>query len=80
MHSLDVLEGYNVDDKTWTQLDKLKIPRSGLGGAFLKVCMYDNYVYMECMLFAVALLSLKELKLFLNSLIDEISLLITNRM
>lgn len=36
-HSLDVLEGYNVDDKSWTQLDKLKIPRSGLGGAFLKV-------------------------------------------
>ncbi|GLV34165.1 Keap1 [Carabus blaptoides fortunei] len=40
MHSLDVLEGYNVDDKSWTQLDKLKIPRSGLGGAFLKGMFY----------------------------------------
>lgn len=36
--SLDILEGYNVDEKTWSKLDRLTIPRSGLGGAFLKVC------------------------------------------
>nr|CAD7578608.1 unnamed protein product [Timema californicum] len=36
-HSLDILEGYNVDDKTWAQLSKLTVPRSGLGGAFLKL-------------------------------------------
>lgn len=35
--SLDILEGYNVDDKTWHQLDSLTLPRSGLGGAFLRV-------------------------------------------
>lgn len=35
--SLNVLEGYNVDDKTWHTLDCLTVPRSGLGGAFLKV-------------------------------------------
>lgn len=35
--SLDILEGYNVDDKTWHQLDNLTLPRSGLGGAFLRV-------------------------------------------
>lgn len=35
--SLDVLEGYNVDDKTWHKLDSLTVPRSGLGGAFLRV-------------------------------------------
>lgn len=28
-HSLDILEGYNVDDKTWTTLPKLTVPRSG---------------------------------------------------
>nr|XP_031846443.1 kelch-like ECH-associated protein 1 [Nomia melanderi] len=39
-HSLDVLEGYNADDKTWTQHAKLVIPRSGLGGAFLKGMFY----------------------------------------
>ncbi|XP_015115676.1 kelch-like ECH-associated protein 1 isoform X1 [Diachasma alloeum] len=39
-HSLDTLEGYNVDDKTWTQLAKLIVPRSGLGGAFLKGMFY----------------------------------------
>ncbi|XP_049823492.1 kelch-like ECH-associated protein 1 isoform X3 [Aethina tumida] len=38
--SLDVLEGYNVDDKTWTALDRLTVPRSGLGGAFLKGTFY----------------------------------------
>lgn len=35
--SLDILEGYNVDEKVWSKLDRLTIPRSGLGGAFLKV-------------------------------------------
>ncbi|KAG7212509.1 hypothetical protein KM043_012819 [Ampulex compressa] len=39
-HSLDVLEGYNVDDKTWTEHAKLIVPRSGLGGAFLKGMFY----------------------------------------
>ncbi|XP_022905246.1 kelch-like ECH-associated protein 1B isoform X2 [Onthophagus taurus] len=38
--SLNVLEGYNVDDKTWHQLDNLTVPRSGLGGAFLKGNFY----------------------------------------
>lgn len=35
--SLNILEGFNVDDKTWHTLDNLTVPRSGLGGAFLKV-------------------------------------------
>ncbi|XP_021934021.1 kelch-like ECH-associated protein 1 isoform X3 [Zootermopsis nevadensis] len=35
-NSLDLLEGYNADDRTWSQLAKLTVPRSGLGGAFLK--------------------------------------------
>ena len=39
-HSLDVLEGYNADDKAWTQHAKLIVPRSGLGGAFLKGMFY----------------------------------------
>lgn len=39
-HSLDLLEGYNVDEKTWTQHAKLIVPRSGLGGAFLKGMFY----------------------------------------
>nr|KAF7435323.1 hypothetical protein H0235_003514 [Vespula pensylvanica] len=39
-HSLDVLEGYNADDKTWTTHAKLIFPRSGLGGAFLKGMFY----------------------------------------
>ncbi|XP_014481560.1 PREDICTED: kelch-like ECH-associated protein 1 isoform X1 [Dinoponera quadriceps] len=39
-HSLDVLEGYNADDKSWTQHAKLIVPRSGLGGAFLKGMFY----------------------------------------
>ncbi|XP_076652571.1 kelch like ECH associated protein 1 isoform X2 [Halictus rubicundus] len=39
-HSLDVLEGYNADEKTWTQHAKLVVPRSGLGGAFLKGMFY----------------------------------------
>jgi kelch-like protein 19 len=36
-HSLDKLEAYNVDAETWRELAKLPVPRSGLGGAFLKV-------------------------------------------
>lgn len=39
-HSLDLLEGYNADDKVWTLHDKLTVPRSGLGGAFLKGMFY----------------------------------------
>ncbi|XP_034946076.1 kelch-like ECH-associated protein 1B [Chelonus insularis] len=39
-HSLDILEGFNVDDKIWTQHAKLLVPRSGLGGAFLKGMFY----------------------------------------
>lgn len=35
--SLDILEGFNIDDKTWIKLDRLIVPRSGLGCAFLKV-------------------------------------------
>ncbi|XP_013100019.2 kelch-like ECH-associated protein 1B isoform X1 [Stomoxys calcitrans] len=38
--SLDILEAYNVDDKTWTTLPSLRIPRSGLGAAFLKGVFY----------------------------------------
>ncbi|XP_036340483.1 kelch-like ECH-associated protein 1 isoform X2 [Rhagoletis pomonella] len=38
--SLDILEAYNVDDKTWTILPNLRIPRSGLGAAFLKGTFY----------------------------------------
>ncbi|XP_018319693.1 kelch-like ECH-associated protein 1 isoform X2 [Agrilus planipennis] len=38
--SLNVLEGYNVDDKTWHTLACLTVPRSGLGGAFLKGSFY----------------------------------------
>ena len=36
-YSLNILEAFNADDRTWTQLAKLTVPRSGLGGAFLKV-------------------------------------------
>lgn len=39
-HSLDVLEGFNVDDKIWITLPKLTVPRSGLGAAFLKGTFY----------------------------------------
>jgi kelch-like protein 19 len=39
-HSLDVFESYNVDDKSWTQHTRLLVPRSGLGGAFLKGVFY----------------------------------------
>jgi kelch-like protein 19 len=39
-HSLDILEGYNVDDRTWCTLPKLTVPRSGLGAAFLKGTFY----------------------------------------
>ncbi|XP_046985348.1 kelch-like ECH-associated protein 1B [Schistocerca americana] len=39
-NSLDVMEAYNVDDRTWTKLASLTVPRSGLGGAFLKGMFY----------------------------------------
>lgn len=39
-HSLNILEAFNVDDKTWISLPKLRVPRSGLGGAFLKGTFY----------------------------------------
>ncbi|KAL0281030.1 UNVERIFIED_CONTAM: hypothetical protein PYX00_002149 [Menopon gallinae] len=39
-YSLDILEAFNIEDKSWTQLAKLRIPRSGLGGAFLKGMFY----------------------------------------
>lgn len=39
-HSLDNMEAFNVDDKTWVSLTKLRVPRSGLGGAFLKGTFY----------------------------------------
>lgn len=39
-HSLDILEAFNVDDKTWVTLQNLRVPRSGLGGAFLKGTFY----------------------------------------
>ena len=39
-NSLDLLEAFNADDRSWTQLAKLTVPRSGLGGAFLKVSIY----------------------------------------
>lgn len=38
--SLDILEGYNVDDHMWTALPRLRVPRSGLGAAFLKGTFY----------------------------------------
>ncbi|XP_017785820.1 PREDICTED: kelch-like ECH-associated protein 1 isoform X2 [Nicrophorus vespilloides] len=38
--SLELLEGYNVDDKKWHQLDNLTVPRSGLGAAFLRGTFY----------------------------------------
>jgi len=41
-HSLDKLEAYNVDAETWRELAKLPVPRSGLGGAFLKVRFQIN--------------------------------------
>ncbi|XP_014225331.1 kelch-like ECH-associated protein 1 [Trichogramma pretiosum] len=40
VHSLDTLEAYNVDDGTWTKLASLLLPRSGLGGLFLKGFFY----------------------------------------
>ncbi|XP_029715851.2 kelch-like ECH-associated protein 1B [Aedes albopictus] len=39
-HSLDMLEGYNVDDNVWVTLPNLTVPRSGLGAAFLKGTFY----------------------------------------
>ncbi|XP_034241117.1 kelch-like ECH-associated protein 1B isoform X5 [Thrips palmi] len=39
-YSLDILEAFNADDRTWTPLAKLTVPRSGLGGAFLKGMFY----------------------------------------
>lgn len=38
--SLDVVEGFNVDDQRWVQLPSLRGPRSGLGAAFLKGTFY----------------------------------------
>uniref|UniRef100_A0A1B0CL03 BTB domain-containing protein n=1 Tax=Lutzomyia longipalpis TaxID=7200 RepID=A0A1B0CL03_LUTLO len=38
--SLDVVEAFNVDDRTWTTLPQLRTPRSGLGAAFLKGTFY----------------------------------------
>jgi hypothetical protein len=46
-NSLDLVEGYNADDRTWSQLAKLTVPRSGLGGAFLKVTV----MYLFCCLY-----------------------------
>lgn len=43
--SLDILEGYNVDEKVWYKLARLTVPRSGLGGAFLKVLPTALYNY-----------------------------------
>ncbi|XP_063705681.1 kelch-like ECH-associated protein 1B isoform X2 [Culicoides brevitarsis] len=39
-HSLDILEAFNVDDKTWVSMQSLRVPRSGLGGAFLQGTFY----------------------------------------
>lgn len=39
-HSLDILEAFNVDDQTWTSLPALRVPRSGLGAAFLRGQFY----------------------------------------
>lgn len=39
-HSLDHMEAFNVDDRTWVSLPRLRVPRSGLGGAFLKGTFY----------------------------------------
>lgn len=36
-HSLNTLEVFNLDDGSWATLPRLTVPRSGLGGAFLKV-------------------------------------------
>lgn len=44
-HSLDILEGFNIDDKTWIKLDRLIVPRSGLGCAFLKVIFCFNIFF-----------------------------------
>ncbi|XP_073977102.1 kelch like ECH associated protein 1 [Rhodnius prolixus] len=38
--SLDTVESFNVDTGRWTTLATLSIPRSGLGGAFLKGVFY----------------------------------------
>lgn len=38
--SLDNMEAFNVDDKMWLSLPRLRVPRSGLGGAFLKGTFY----------------------------------------
>ena len=40
------MEGFNVDDKTWHQLDSLTVPRSGLGGAFLRVQLHFKLLLM----------------------------------
>jgi hypothetical protein len=44
-HSLDKLEAFNADDKSWRELAKLPVPRSGLGGAFLKVKLSSSYKF-----------------------------------
>lgn len=41
--SLDSLEGYNVDDRTWQVLPKLRIPRSGLGALLLYYFVFIIY-------------------------------------
>lgn len=43
--SLNALEAYNVDDKIWISLPKLRVPRSGLGGAFLRGCFYGTFLF-----------------------------------
>ncbi|CAG9115589.1 unnamed protein product [Plutella xylostella] len=35
-HSIDALEAFSLDDKCWSKLPRLTVPRSGLGAAFLK--------------------------------------------
>lgn len=49
-YSLDILEAFNADDRTWTPLAKLTVPRSGLGGAFLKVSIFcQSYAPASCL-------------------------------
>ncbi|XP_071443536.1 kelch-like ECH-associated protein 1B [Hetaerina americana] len=39
-HSLDAFEGFSAEDGRWRTLARLPVPRSGLGGAFLKGAFY----------------------------------------
>ncbi|XP_048484823.1 kelch-like ECH-associated protein 1B isoform X3 [Plutella xylostella] len=39
-HSIDALEAFSLDDKCWSKLPRLTVPRSGLGAAFLKGLFY----------------------------------------